>query len=191
MPRGTALPRCSADTTVFHTLLVGLDFFSIETAGPADVVNFLQTSADILELGLMSAMVDDLLLVPMMLLITSAALHGKTALSPSRDVAVGFVWASLPLRPLWWAAMIVMVPTMSALSIPSREPATLASTVVGYQMIHTVLNTATEDIAFNLLGGSWFVIIEYVMTMCPVSSRILGIIGMVIGACYLLSSAEL
>lgn len=67
----------------------------------------------------------------------------------------------------------------------------LTLTVVGYQMFYTVLNTATEDIAINLPGGSWFVIIVYVRTMSPVSSRIIGIIGMVTGACYLLSSAEL
>ncbi|MCZ8151665.1 MAG: hypothetical protein O9292_04635 [Rhodobacteraceae bacterium] len=173
------------------TLLVGLDFFSIETAGPADVMGFLQTNADTLELALMSAMVGYLLAVPMMLLITSAAFHGKTVLPLGRDVAVGLVWASLPLRPLWWAAMIVLMPRMSALSITSTEPATLSATIVGYQMLYTVLNTATEDIAINLLGGSWFVIIGYVMTTSPGLSRILGTIGMVIGTCYLLSSAEL
>lgn len=65
----------------------------------------------------MSALVGYLLAVPMMLLITLAAFHGKTALSLSRDVAVGLVRASLPLRPLWWGAAIIMIPKTSALSI--------------------------------------------------------------------------
>jgi hypothetical protein len=139
----------------------------------------------------MSAMVGYLLAVPMMLLITSAAFHGHTALSTGRNVAIGLVWASLPLRPLWWAAMIVLMPRMSGLSITSTEPATLSATVVGYQMFYTVLNTATEDIAINILGGGWFVIVGYVMTTSSRESRVIGAIGIVIGTCYLLSSAEL
>lgn len=173
------------------TLLVGLDFFSIEDASPADVISFLQANAGTLEPALMSAMVGYLLAVPMMLIITAAAFPDQPIRVLSRDVAVSLVWASLPLRPLWWAAMIVLMPTMSAVSSSATEPATTAATIVGYQMLYTVLNTATEDIAVNILGGIWFGIVGYMMVKSAGASRILGVIGVIIGACYVISSAEL
>lgn len=173
------------------TLLVRIDFFSIEAASPSEVISFLQTNTGTLELALMSAMVGYLLAVPMMLIITAAAFPGQPSRVLSRDVAVGLVWASLPLRPLWWAAMIVLIPTMSAVSSSSTEPATTAATIVGYQMFYTVLNTATEDIAVNILGGIWFGIVGYMMAKSDGVSRILGITGVFIGACYVVSSAEL
>ena len=62
-------------------------------------------------------------------------------------------WASLALRPFWWAAMIILMPRMSELSITSTEPMTLSATVVGFQMPLPSLEHVTADIASNLRGG--------------------------------------
>lgn len=173
------------------TLLVRIDFFSVEAASPAEVISIVQTNSGILELALMSAMVGYLVAVPMMLIITAAAFQGLSTRVLSRDVAIGLIWASLPLRPLWWAAMIVLMPRVATVSDSATEPAVTSATIVGYQMLYTVLNTATEDIAVNILGGIWFGIVGYVMAKSVSASRILGVMGVIIGACYVVSSAEL
>ena len=71
------------------------------------------------------------------------------------------------------------------------EPEITKVTFTTYQMLYTVLNTATEDIAVNIFGGGWFVMVA----LRIVSSRSLpvsmGWIGGAIGFLYLVSSAEL
>jgi hypothetical protein len=60
-----------------------------------------------------------------------------------------------------------------------------------FRMLDTVLNTATEDIAVNVLGGAWFVLIGREILRKGGLMVALGAITMLIGVLYLLSSAEL
>ena len=172
-------------------LFAVLDFFSLDGAPPAQVAAFLQANSGPLDLALASALVGYLLAVPMMLIITEATFRGQTDRPLKRHVALGLVWASLPLRPLWWAALITLMPSLLAVSAPGADPATAAATFVGYQMLGTVLNTATEDVAVNILGGGWFVLVGLSMATTRTLPPILGWIGVAIGVCYLVSAAEL
>jgi hypothetical protein len=172
------------------TLSAVLDFFSLDGAPASEIATFLQTHVGLLDLALISTLVGYLLAVPMMLMITEATFVGLTDRSRSRHVALGLVWASLPLRPLWWAGVITLMPSLLAASEQGTDQATATATFVGYQMLYTVLNTATEDIAINILGGSWFVLVGLTIASTRKLPAVLGWIGVVIGVFYIVSAAE-
>ena len=173
------------------TTLSVLDFFGLEGAPSSEVAAFLNKNGLVLQVSLMMALVGYLIAVPMMLIITHVTFQGETRPGWGRNFAVGLVWASLPLRPLWWAALITLMPTLLAASQLGAEPEITKVKFTTYQMLYTVLNTATEDIAVNIFGGGWFVMVA----LRIVSSRSLpvsmGWIGGAIGFLYLVSSAEL
>ena len=58
-------------------------------------------------------------------------------------------------------------------------------------MLYTLLNTTTEDIAVNILGGGWFVLVGSTIVSSRRLPVLLGWIGVGIGLLYLVSSAEL
>ena len=57
-------------------------------------------------------------------------------------------------------------------------------------MLYTLLNTTTEDIAVNILGGGWFVLVGSTIVSSRRLPVLLGWIGVGIGFLYLVSSAE-
>ena len=173
------------------TMLSVLNYFSLEGAPPAAVAAFLGQNASVLQTSMMAALVGYLVAVPMMLIITTATFQGATRPGWRRDFAFGLVWASLPLRPLWWAALITLTPALLAASQPSADPDIARATFVAYQMLYTLLNTTTEDIAVNILGGGWFVLVGLTIVASRSLPSILGWTSVGIGALYLVSSAEL
>lgn len=173
------------------TMLSVLDYFSLEGAPAAEVAAFLNQNGAVLQTSMMAALVGYLVAVPMMLIITAATFQGETQPGWRRDFALGLVWASLPLRPLWWAALITLTPTLLAASQPGADPDTTRATFTTYQMLYTLLNTTTEDIAVNILGGGWFVLVGWTIVSSRRLPAVLGWIGLGIGLLYLVSSAEL
>ena len=173
------------------TMLSVLDFFSLEGAPPAEVSAFLQRNGSVVQTSMMAALVGYLVAVPMMLIITAAAFQGDTRPGWRRDFALGLAWASLPLRPLWWAALITVMPILLAASQPGADPETSRTTFTSYQMLYTVLNTTTEDIAVNILGGAWFVLVGLTIAASRNLPAVLGWIGVGIGVLYLVSSSEI
>ncbi|MCA6333363.1 MAG: DUF4386 family protein [Phenylobacterium sp.] len=173
------------------TMLSVLDYFSLEGAPAAEVAAFLNQNGAVLQTSMMAALVGYLVAVPMMLIITAATFHGETQPGWRRDFALGLVWASLPLRPLWWAALITLTPTLLAASQPGADPDTTRATFTTYQMLYTLLNTTTEDIAVNILGGGWFVLVGSTIVSSRRLPAVLGWVGVGIGFLYLVSSAEL
>ncbi len=172
-------------------LFAVLNFFSLDGASLGTVADFMTKNATALHLALVSTMVGYVLAVPMMLIITEAAFGGQTDQPRRKSFALGLVWASLPLRPLWWLAIITLLPMLMAASGPETDPATAAATFTGYQLLNAFLNAATEDIAVNILGGGWFVIVGLAIVAKGNLPALLGWIGCVIGAMYLVSSGEI
>ena len=173
------------------TTLSVLDYFGLEGAPAADVAAFLNQNLSLLQASMMAAMVGYVIAVPMMLIITAATFRGEAPRGWRGDFALGLVWASLPLRPLWWAALITLMPALLAASRPDADPDVAQTTFVTYQMLYTLLNTTTEDIAVNILGGGWFVLVGLTMASSRRLPPLLGWIGAGIGLLYLVSSAEL
>jgi hypothetical protein len=168
-----------------------LDFLSLDDASLGTVAEFMVKNATALTLSLVSTMVGYVLAVPMMLIITEATFGGQTAQPRIKSFAVGVIWASLPLRPLWWVAIITLMPGLITVSGPGADPMTAVATFTGYQTTYAVLNAVTEDIAVNILGGGWMVIVGLAMVAWRNMPALLGWIGCVIGAMYLLSSSEI
>jgi hypothetical protein len=83
------------------------------------------------------------------------------------------------------------MPALLAASRPDADPDVAQTTFVTYQMLYTLLNTTTEDIAVNILGGGWFVLVGLTMATSRRLPALLGWIGAGIGFLYLVSSAEL
>jgi hypothetical protein len=196
-----ALPRIvgyAVVTAGFLTLAYGLtmlsavlSFFSLDAASLSTVVDFMAKNSTALNLSLVSAMVGYVLAVPMMLIITEAAFRGQTDQHRRKVFALGLVWASLPLRPLWWVAIITLMPTLMSISRPETDPMTAVATFTGYKMLSAVLNAVTEDVAVNILGGTWFVIVGLAIVATRSLPALLGWIGCAIGVIYVVSSAEL
>jgi hypothetical protein len=168
-----------------------LNFLGLDGASLSTVADFVARNSTALNLSLISTMVGYVLAVPMMLIITEAAFGGQTDQPRRKSFALGLVWASLPLRPLWWLAIITLLPMLMAASGPEVDPATAVATFTGYQMLSAFLNAATEDIAVNILGGGWFVIVGLAIVARRTMPALLGWIGCVIGALYLVSSGEI
>jgi len=168
-----------------------LNFLGLDGASLSTVADFVARNSTALNLSLISTMVGYVLAVPMMLIITEAAFGGQTDQPRRKSFALGLVWASLPLRPLWWLAIITLLPMLMAASGPEVDPATAVATFTGYQMLSAFLNAATEDIAVNILGGGWFVIVGLTIVATRTMPALLGWIGCVIGALYLVSSGEI
>jgi len=173
------------------TTLSVLDYFGLEGAPAADVAAFLNQNLSLLQASMMAAMVGYVIAVPMMLIITAATFRGEAPRGWRGDFALALVWASLPLRPLWWAALITLMPALLAASRPDADPDVAQTTFVTYQMLYTLLNTTTEDIAVNILGGGWFVLVGLTIASSRRLPALLGWIGAGIGLLYLVSSAEL
>jgi hypothetical protein len=173
------------------TLFVVLDFFGIEGAAASVVTDYLHTNASALNLSLLSVMIGYLLSVPVMLAITQAAFGSQTDRPFRRHFAFGLVWASLPLRPIWWSMLITMMPMLLAVSRPGTDPTIATATFVNYQTLGAVFNTITEDIAINIFGGTWFVLVGLTIVATRSLPRILGWLGILIGVFYLVSSSEL
>jgi hypothetical protein len=168
-----------------------LNFLGLDGASLSTVADFVAKNSTALNLSLISTMVGYVLAVPMMLIITEAAFGGQTDQPLRKSFALGLVWASLPLRPLWWLAIITLLPMLMAVSGPEADPATAVATFTGYQMLNAFLNAVTEDIAVNILGGGWFVIVGLTIVATRTMPALLGWIGCVIGAMYLVSSGEI
>jgi len=173
------------------TTLSVLNFFGLEGAPSSEVATFLNKNGFVLQVSLMMALVGYLIAVPMMLIITHITFQGESRAGWGRNFALGLVWASLPLRPLWWASLITLMPTLLAASQPGSDPDIAKVTFTTYQMLYTVLNTATEDIAVNIFGGGWFVMVGLRIVSSRSLPVFLGWIGGAIGFLYLISSAEL
>ena len=173
------------------TLLAVLNFFSLESAPAAEVLSLLKNCGGTVQAALVSALIGYLLAVPMMLIITQAAFSDHADQRIGRHIAFGLVWASLPLRPLWWGAYLTLIPLLLAAHAPGADATMGTATFASYRMIGAVLNTATEDVAVNFLGGGWFVLVGLVISRTRNLPRPLGWIGVVIGILYLVSSGEL
>jgi hypothetical protein len=173
------------------TLLAVLNFFNLESAPAAEVLSLLKSRGETVQTALISALIGYLLAVPMMLIITQAAFSDQAGRGMKRHVAFGLVWASLPLRPLWWGAYLTLIPVLLAAHAPGADATMGTATFASYRMIGAVLNTATEDVAVNILGGTWFVLVGLVISRTRNLPRPLGWIGVVIGILYLVSSGEL
>jgi hypothetical protein len=173
------------------TLFAVLNFFSLESAPAAEVLSLLKNRGGTVQAALVSALIGYLLAVPMMLIITQAAFSDHADQRMGRHIAFGLVWASLPLRPLWWGAYLTLIPLLLAAHAPGADATMGTATFASYRMIGAVLNTATEDVAINVLGGAWFVLVGLVISRTRNLPRPLGWIGVVIGILYLVSSGEL
>ncbi|MCA3511049.1 MAG: DUF4386 family protein [Rhodobacter sp.] len=197
-PASSRIVGYAVVTAGFLTLAYGLtmlsavlNFLGLDGASLSTVADFVARNSTALHLSLVSTMVGYVLAVPMMLIITEAAFGGQTDQPRRKSFALGLVWASLPLRPLWWLAIITLLPTLMAVSGPEADPATAVATFTGYQMLTAFLNAVTEDIAVNILGGGWFVIVGLAIVARRSMPALLGWIGCVIGAFYLVSSGEI
>ncbi len=197
-PNSSRIVGYAVVTGGFLTLALGLtmlsavlNFLGLDGASLSTVADFVAKNSTALNLSLISTMVGYVLAVPMMLIITEAAFGGQTDQPLRKSFALGLVWASLPLRPLWWLAIITLLPMLMAVSGPEADPATAVATFTGYQMLNAFLNAATEDIAVNILGGGWFVIVGLTIVATRTMPALLGWIGCVIGAMYLVSSGEI
>ncbi|MCE2738047.1 MAG: hypothetical protein LW703_06710 [Rhodobacter sp.] len=197
-PNSSRIVGYAVVTGGFLTLAFGLtmlsavlNFLGLDGASLSTVADFVARNSTALNLSLISTMVGYVLAVPMMLIITEAAFGGQTDQPRRKSFALGLVWASLPLRPLWWLAIITLLPMLMAASGPEVDPATAVATFTGYQMLSAFLNAATEDIAVNILGGGWFVIVGLAIVARRTMPALLGWIGCVIGALYLVSSGEI
>ncbi|MFN7595747.1 MAG: hypothetical protein ACK5PT_03160 [Cereibacter sp.] len=197
-PNSSRIVGYAVVTGGFLTLAFGLtmlsavlNFLGLDGASLSTVADFVAKNSTALNLSLISTMVGYVLAVPMMLIITEAAFGGQTDQPRRKSFALGLVWASLPLRPLWWLAILTLLPMLMAASGPEVDPATAAATFTGYQMLNAFLNAATEDIAVNILGGGWFVIVGLAIVATRTMPALLGWIGCVIGALYLVSSGEI
>ena len=197
-PASSRIVAYAVVTAGFLTLAYGLtmlsavlNFLGLDGASLSTFAEFVTANSTAFNLSLVSAMVGYILAVPMMLIITEAAFGGQTDQPRRKSFALGLVWASLPLRPLWWIAIITLMPMLMAVSGPDADPTTAVATFTGYQMLYAFLNAATEDIAVNILGGGWFVIVGLTIVATRSMPALLGWIGCVIGAMYLVSSAEL
>jgi hypothetical protein len=60
-----------------------------------------------------------------------------------------------------------------------------------FRILDLVLNTVTEDIAVNVLGGAWFAMIGLEMLRRGGRMIVLGSVTMLIGVMFITSSAEL
>ena len=78
-----------------------------------------------------------------------------------------------------------MTPTLLAASQPGADPDAAQATFTTYQMLYTLLNTTTEDIAVNILGGGWFVLVGWTIVSSRRLPAVLGWIGLGIGFLYL------
>lgn len=197
-PASSRIVAYAVVTGGFLTLAFGLtmlsavlNFLGLDGASLSTVADFVAKNSTALNLSLISTMVGYVLAVPMMLIITEAAFGGQTDQPRRKSFALGLVWASLPLRPLWWLAILTLLPMLMAASGPEVDPATAVATFTGYQMLSAFLNAATEDIAVNILGGGWFVIVGLTIVATRTMPALLGWIGCVIGALYLVSSGEI
>ncbi|MCE2748247.1 MAG: hypothetical protein LW715_05560 [Rhodobacter sp.] len=197
-PASSRIVAYAVVTVGFLTLAYGLtmlsavlNFLGLDGASLSTVAEFVARNSTALNLSLVSTMVGYVLAVPMMLIITEATFGGQTDQPHRKSFALGLVWASLPLRPLWWLAIITLLPMLMAASGPEADPATAVATFTGYQMLYAFLNAATEDIAVNILGGGWFVIVGLTIVATRSMPALLGWIGCVIGAMYLISSGEI
>lgn len=168
-----------------------LGFLSLDEASLSTFADFVTKNSRALNVSLISTMVGYILAVPMMLIITEAAFRGTTDQHRRKSFALGLVWASLPLRPLWWAAVITLMPMLMSVSTPETDPMTAIATFTNYKMFFAVLNTITEDVAVNILGGTWFVIVGLIIVATRSLPALLGWIGCVVGIIYIVSSSEL
>jgi len=139
------------------TTLSVLDYFGLEGAPAADVAAFLNQNLSLLQASLMAAMVGYVIAVPMMLIITAATFRGEAPRGWRGDFALGLVWASLPLRPLWWAALITLMPALLAASRPDADPDVAQTTFVTYQMVSSAelfgLQLGTSGNIIPLVAG--------------------------------------
>lgn len=172
------------------TLSAVLGFFGVTQRSSHDIIAFYAANAPTLQKALFATLLGYLLSVPVMAMVTRHY-RGADRGFGSGDVMLGLVWGSLALRPLWWAAHLVLMPNILALGARGTDPAEIASFMSAFRMLDTVLNTATEDIAVNVLGGAWFVLIGREILRKGGLMVALGAITMLIGVLYLLSSAEL
>ena len=172
------------------TLSAVIGFFGVSQRSPQDIIAFYATNAPILQKALFAALLGYILSVPVMAMVTR---HYQGADRETRfgDLMVGLLWASLALRPLWWAAHLVLMPDIVALGAPGTNPAEIAAFMTAFRMLDTILNTVTEDIAVNVLGGAWFLLIGREILRKGGRMLAVGGITMLIGALYLLSSSEL
>lgn len=200
------MPRSGADTgrwlrlalvvLAFVLLLYGgatlasMGFFGVMTRPSGDIVEFYATQAGTLRTALSAMLFGYLLVVPVMAMVTRHV-QGENRDSRFGGLALGLLWASLALRPLWWAAHVVLLPSVVALGAPGTDPAEGAAFMSAFRVMDTVLNTATEDIGVNVLGGAWFVLIGREMLRQDGRMPALGAVTVLLGALFLVSSAEL
>jgi len=170
--------------------LAAIDFFGASTRSPGDIIQFYTSQATTLQNGLIAMLVGYLLTVPVMAMVTTHVQRGSEE-SRFGDLLPGLLWASLALRPLWWAAHIVLLPSIVALGAPGADPAEVSRFMSAFRIMDTVLNTATEDIGVNVLGGAWFVLIGREILQKGGRMVAPGIVTILLGALFLFSSAEL
>jgi len=170
--------------------LAAMGFFEVMTRPAGEIVEFYATQAGTLRPALAAMLIGYLLVVPVMAMVTRHV-QGENRDSRFGGLALGLLWASLALRPLWWAAHVVLLPSVVALGAPGTDPAESAAFMSAFRMVDTVLNTATEDIGVNVLGGAWFVLIGREMLRQGGRMPALGAVTILLGALFLVSSAEL
>jgi predicted secreted protein len=105
----------------------------------------------------------------------------------------GLVWASLALRPLWWVALLLFLPVMTAAGAPdsTATPAEVSSIGTTFNIISSLLNVVTEDIGVNIFGGLWFILVGVMMQRQRTFAPAFAWSAIVIGLVYLLSSGEI
>lgn len=172
------------------TLAAVLNFFDVMQRSSADIITFYKMHGPTLQVALFATLLGYLLAVPIMAMVTQ---HYQPANRPARfgGLMLGILWASLALRPLWWAAHIVLLPNVVALGTPGTDPAEIAAFMSTFRILDLVLNTVTEDIAVNVLGGAWFAMIGLEMLRRGGRMILLGSVTMLIGVMFITSSAEL
>jgi hypothetical protein len=172
------------------TLAAVLNFFDVMQRSSADIITFYKMHGPTLQGALIATLLGYLFAVPIMAMVTQ---HYQPANRPARfgGLMLGILWASLALRPLWWAAHIVLLPNVVALGTPGTDPAEIAAFMSTFRILDLVLNTVTEDIAVNVLGGAWFAMIGLEMLRRGGRMIVLGSVTMLIGVMFITSSAEL
>jgi predicted secreted protein len=177
----------------FAVLFGVLDFFNQDSSGMAQFARYINASGALLPIAISMLLVGYMLFAPVALIITGASVPHGARESLSSQFGRGLIWASLALRPLWWAALLLYMPVIGATFADGANvsPVEAASYGVSFTMLHTLLNTITEDIGVNILGGAWFVLVGAMMWRHATFHKGIAVSGIVIGAVYLLSAGEL
>ena len=144
-----------------------------------------------LRLGYTLLVLDALLLLPAAYFVVRAMTGGQRP-GPLLQLACGFAVASAALRSLWWAVGLTVYPVLDGLLVSGQTGAAGREAVnVTYIAINEVFSTVAEDIAVNIFGALFTILVSVAILAGRGFPRWLGVWGILGGLLPVSSSAEL